>query len=264
MKPNLSDPPATAEAHCRDCGAAFLYEPIFIGEVDLARPLETHCPACKSEIEAAEAREGKARAEAERRELVRQTLPPALLPKTLNPENGTDLAHPDFNLPMWKLLKLWRPRKAGNWLGLVGPAGRCKTRCLALLAEKLIMQGNRLVWTSAMRLHTETTINLKSRERALHVGAVGLLAECRTAPWLIIDDLGNNEWSPPFESHMFTILDHRRTHCLPTAFSSNTHPMRFHRLITSVNPEALIGRLLEGTSLFDFTPPDQLEIPSLS
>lgn len=254
------EPATTAQTDCKTCGRLFAYEPIFIGTRDLARSLATLCCDCKAEMEAAEMREIKLKATIERRAIVCRTLPPALRPKHLHPE-GTDTEHPEFNLPMWKLIKLWRPGKRGNWIALVGPAGKCKTRCLALLAEKIIMQGNRLVWTSAMRLHTEATINLRSHDRALQIGAREHLAECQSAPWLVLDDLGSNEWSPAFESQLFTILDYRKNNFLPMAFSSNADPEQFHSLITSVDPAALIGRLISGTDFFDFTPPDQVPLP---
>ncbi len=260
---NSETEPTVATATCQACGGTFIYEPIVFGNVDMARALATHCPACEEEEAAAETKAARERTEAERRETVRHTLPPALLPKHLNPVAGTDLEHPDFNLKMWKLVRQWRPGKQGHWIALIGPAGKCKTRCLALLSEKIIMQGNRVVWTSAMRLHTEATINLRSRERNIQTTAREHLTECLSTPWLIIDDLGNNEWSPAFESQLFTILDHRKNHCLPVAYSSNAAPEQFHHLITSVNPAALIGRLIDGTTFFDFTPDSQSDFRTL-
>lgn len=251
--------PTQAETGCERCGQRFFYEPILIFGRDLARGLHRYCEAC-SEADAAEERRLAAECrQAELRETVRRTLPPELLPKHLDPL-GTDTGHPEFYGKMWRLVRQWRPGPHGNWIGLVGPAGQCKTRCLALLAEIIMMQGNRLVWTSAMRLHTEATMNLRSRERQIQQLARDHLADCQNSPWLVIDDLGNNEWSPAFESQLFTILDHRKNYRLPIAYSSNAHPSAFYPCITSVNPDALIGRLLDRTNLFDFTPETQLEM----
>ncbi len=258
--PETTEAQETATNVCQGCSKVFTYEPIFIGKVDLARALATHCEECKDAEAAGEAQAARERSLIERRETVRKTLPPALLPKHLNPL-GTDTGHPQFNLPMWKLVKQWRPGPQGNWISLIGPAGRCKTRCLALLAEKIIMQGNRLVWTSAMRLYTEATLNLRSRERNVQMSAREHLAECLNTPWLVIDDLGNNQWSQDFESQLFTILDHRKNNCLPIAYSSNAQPEEFYPCITSVNPAALIGRLIDRTTQFDFTPDPQIALP---
>ena len=199
------------------------------------------------------------RARAEWRQTVLRTLPPELLPVYLDPL-GTDVNDPSFNFAKWEKVRRWRPSAHGSWCALIGPAGQCKTRCLALLAEMILMQGHRLVWTSAMRLHTEATMNLRSRDRLASAVAREHLEECRTTPWLVIDDLGNNEWSPAFESQLFTILDFRKNHRLPIAYSSNAHPEEFAQCITSVNPAALIGRLLDRTTVFDFSPEAQLQL----
>ncbi len=245
---------------CVDCGQSFRYEPILVFGRDLAAGLNLHCETCQSRREAELQRALQERALRERSDLVRATLPPELLPLRLDPL-GTDIRRPEFNAKMWELVKKWRPGPHGDWIALVGPAGECKTRCLALLADKIIMQGNRLTWTSAMRLHSEATMNLRSRERHIQQVAREHLADCLTMPWLIIDDLGNNEWSPAFESQLFTILDHRKNHRLPIAYSSNAHPEEFFPCITSVNPAALIGRLLDRTTIFEFSPHPHLPLP---
>lgn len=256
---NETNEPETVPTQCQGCGVIFRYEPIRIFGRDLAAPLHTHCETCQQTVAAAILAAEMEQAAGDRRETVRRTLPPELLPQHLD-ALGTDVTRSDFNAAMWGLVKKWRPGPHGNWIALIGPAGECKTRCLALLADKIIMQGNRLVWTSAMRLHTEATINLRSRERQIQQTARDHLAECQSSPWLVIDDLGNNEWSPAFESQLFTILDYRKNHRLPIAYSSNAHPAEFHGSISSVNPAALIGRLLDRTSIFDFSPNPQPEL----
>lgn len=246
-----------AETECEGCGQKVFYEPIFIGKIDFARQLHRQCEQC-SELAAEEDRKRAQDArQAELREIVRRTIPPELLPKELDPL-GTDIEHPKFQAAMWKIVRKWRPGPHGNWIGLIGPAGECKTRCLGLLAANMIMAGNRVVWTSAMRLHADATVGLRSRDRNVQRLAEEHLGECMTSGWLILDDLGNNEWSPAFESRLFMILDYRKNNRLPLAYSSNTHPTGFHACITSVNAAALIGRLTDRTDLFDFTREDVL------
>jgi DNA replication protein DnaC len=237
---------------CRDCGAEFEYETIPFGSVDLGLQLAQFCEGCSAERE-------RVRIEAERekrceiyRLRVLETIEPELLPVWLDPL-GTNPEDPRFNRAKWEVVKRWRPGPHGNGLGLIGGAGTCKTRILALLAEKIIMQGLRLVWTSAMKLHTEAAINVRSREKAVAEVAREYFADCMTSPYLVIDDIGNNEWCAPFESRLFTILDTRKNRRLPTLWSSNANPEEFHLKITSVNPAALIGRLLDGTNTLDFT-----------
>lgn len=235
---------------CR-CGTRYEFESIPFGQTDLGEALAPVCPAC-AEVEAEQVRA----AEDERRkqgyrERVLGTLPPDLLPVWLD-SLGTDPDHADFPQEAWQRVRRWRPGARGGGLGLVGPAAAGKTRLLVLLAEKIIMQGIRLVWTSAMRLHKEAAVNLRSRERKISEAAREHLMDCQAASYLVIDDLGNNEWCPAFESELFSLLDHRRNHRLPTLWSANAHPEEFHLLISSVNPAALIGRLLDGTAVLNF------------
>jgi DNA replication protein DnaC len=241
-----------AETNCQTCGERVLYEPIMVGSVDLGRQLYRHCERCLDAATEAEVVRKRAERHAELKDMVRRTIPPELLPKELDPL-GTDTEHPEFYGEMWKVLRKWRPGPHGNWIGLIGPSGQCKTRCLGLLAANLIMTGNRVTWTSAMRLHADTAVGLRSRDRNVQRLAEEHLGECMTSGWLILDDLGNNEWCPAFESRLFMILDYRKNNRLPMAYSSNIHPTGLHACITSVNSAALIGRLIDRADLFDFT-----------
>lgn len=257
---DLTPSPLTAETTCLRCAQSYPYTPILVSGRDLALTVERHCPACAAELEHEAEEETRAMMTAERIELFKRTVPPSLWPKHLDPD-GTDTESPDFNGPLWNAASRWRPRKKGDRIALIGPAGQCKTRCLALLAESLILRGNHLMWTSAMRLHDEATFHLRSRDRGIQAKALSYLNECRTAPWLFLDDIGNNEWSPAFESQLFTILDYRMTNFLPMAFSSNKHPDALRPLITKVDPTAFIGRLINRASIFDCTPDSQIPLP---
>jgi DNA replication protein DnaC len=249
---------STGTTTCAECRGKFEYERIVFGHLDLGLSLATHCPECTIELERRRWRVKAEQERAERADLVRAVIPPDLLPVALDPL-GTDTGHPDFPLRQWVLVAKWRPGPHGNWLGLIGPAAKGKTRCAALLAEKILMSGHRVLWTSAMRLYTEATLNLRSRDKAATQVAREYLAECQNTPFLFLDDLGNNEWSPSFESQLFTILDHRKNFRLPIIYTANVHPEGLHSCITSVNPAALIGRLLDRTALLEFAP-DELPL----
>lgn len=239
-----------AKAVC-GCGKEYEYESIPFGNSDLGLTLAPQCPACTADIATASLREKKEREREINRGRVLEMIPPELLPVWLDPL-GTDPDHPDFNRAKWEEVRKWRPGPHGNGLGLIGGAGRCKTRILALLAEKILMQGVRLFWTSAMKLHMHAAFNRRSRDRKLIQAAIDHFEDCMTASYLVLDDIGNNEWCPAFESELFTILDHRMNHRLPTLWSSNRNPEEFHLLITSVNPAALIGRMIHRTAMLDF------------
>ena len=124
-----------AETNCQMCGERVVYEPIMVGAVDLGRQLHRHCERCLDVATEAEMLRKRAERHIELKQMVRRTIPPELLPKELDPL-GTDTEHPEFYGEMWKVLRKWRPGPHGNWIGLIGPSGQCKTRCLGLLAAR--------------------------------------------------------------------------------------------------------------------------------
>jgi DNA replication protein DnaC len=226
-----------------------------MGKRDIGKSLHTLCSVCEERAQAEERAE-RIRIEREAiRARILATIPPELLPKSYD-EDGTDTAHPDFPMEVWRALKQWRPGKRGNWLGLVGPAGKCKTRLMALYAEMAMRLGVSLMWTTATRLHTES-ISLKSRNHRIQAAAMEHLADCLHAPYLFIDDLGKNEWGREFEGQFFTILDHRQNFRMPIIWSSNAHPEEFSQVLSDLNRGPIIGRLIERTDIFDFTPGQQ-------
>ena len=229
---------------CRGCGQGFYYEPIWALGLDLGKSLHAFCDACKETERMSEkyAQQESRKQENEARILAQ--IDPAL--------RETDWRHPKFNLPLWRVVDEWRPTRDERWLGIIGAAGRCKTRCMALLAMRVMRAGTRIQWTTALRLH-EATGDRRSQLNGVAVMAREHLADCVHAPWLFLDDFGKNEWGPAFESQLFKILDHRKNHLLPTVYSSNAHPDEFSQVISPINARPIIGRMVEGTTLLNLT-----------
>lgn len=232
--------PKMATTQCRDCGTSMIYETIPLFGQDLALMLNLRCDDCAKAMEEKAAAEAAAKLMFERQEMIDRVVPPDL--------RETDEDHADFNRALWEAVKRWRPSRDEFWLGLIGPAGICKTRCMALLAMKAMRAGVRATWTTANRL-LDASQERKSGDRQLATLAREHLADCLHAPWLFIDDLGKNEWPPAFESQFFQILDHRKNHRLPIVYSSNAHPDHFSLVLSDLNREPIIGRLKDRCTL---------------
>lgn len=232
--------PKLATTLCRDCGTSMIYETIPLFGKDLALSLNLRCEDCAKRLDEQAEAEAARKAALEREELIERHVPPDL--------RETDERHPDFNRALWEAVKRWRPGKDEFWLGLIGPAGICKTRCMALLAMKAMRAGVRATWTTANRL-LDASGERKSGDRQLAALAREHLSDCLHAPWLFIDDLGKNEWPAAFESQFFQILDHRKNHRLPIVYSSNAHPDQFSLVLSDLNREPIIGRLKDRTTL---------------
>lgn len=226
---------------CLTCGQVFFYESMIVGKFDLGKLLNDDCLACTAGKKERQLQEAKNDLRERREEMVRATIPPDLL--------DTDIAHEGFNYGLWSVVSIWGPSR-DFWLGLVGDASKSKTRCMALLAARLIRQGVRCEWTTANRLR-DAASDRNHRLYDVAGPARAHLADCKHAAWLFLDDLGKNDWSPAFESQFFQILDHRKNYRLPLVFSSNAHPSAFSQLISSVNASPIIGRLLDRTTIID-------------
>ena len=241
MTSTTPSPELEATTTCTQCGQMFRYEPIIsYGGFDLGLAVNQICFDC--ETRAAQAAEAAA-IETRRAETLARIA--AIIPEDIR---ETDTTHPEFNARLWQAVRAWRPSAASFWLGIIGHAGKCKTRCMALLAIRAMHAGVSVTWTTAHRLK-DSADDRKSWDRQAATVAREHLEACRRAPWLFIDDLGKTEWNSAFEAELFKLLDYRKTHRLATVFSSNAHPDEFSQLITPMNAGPLIGRLLDRTAI---------------
>lgn len=168
------------------------------------------------------------------------TIPPEMLRTRIN--------HPSFNPGLWVKVEGWQPSSL-RWLGIVGGAGQCKTRCLALLSKRLILAGHRLMWTTAVEFQDRVDDTRGDRPEAKEAGRY--MARCRSAGILVFDDIGKNTWTPAVERYLFGLIDHRKTHDLPVLWTSNLSPREIlsSGQLTPDRGAPLIGRLIEASTI---------------
>jgi DNA replication protein DnaC len=178
--------------------------------------------------------------EQSRREARLETLPPEML--------RTRIDHPGFNAGLWMRVEGWQPSDV-RWLGIVGPAGECKTRCLAQLAKRLILGGHLLRWTTAVDF--QDRVDDLRGDRNDVKAAQAYLRACKATAILVLDDIGKNTWTPAVERHLFGVIDHRKTHDLPVLWTANTSPMEIlaSGQLTKDRGAPLMGRLIEASRI---------------
>lgn len=208
---------------------------------DAYRPM---CDACRDEAAEADRIE-RERQEQERERVARQsrleTIPPEML--------RTSITHPDFNAGLWLQIQDWEP--TGRWLGIIGGAGICKTRCISCLAKRLILDGHRLTWTTAVEFQ-DYCDNLNRGDRSDIAEAHQYFRRCKSTAILVLDDFGKNTWTPTVEKNLFALIDHRKTHDLPVLWTANTgleEMLRCHGL-SADRGAPLIGRLREASRIY--------------
>lgn len=203
------------------------------------------CDECAAIEEAEEARRGEILARAAEqtaREARLQVIPPEMMRSRIN--------HPDFNPGLWVRIEGWQPSRL-KWLGIIGGAGECKTRCLSLLAKRLILEGHRLMWTTAVEFQDRVDDTLRG-DRSESKEAHRYFSQCKSAPILVFDDFGKNTWNPTLERHLFSVIDHRKTHDLPVLWTANTSPLEILHtpgLLSKDRGAPIIGRLLEASTI---------------
>lgn len=202
------------------------------------------CDAC-AELEAQDEKRRKEILDRQREQSAREArlaiIPPEMARTRIN--------HPEFNAGLWLRVEGWQPSDL-KWLGILGGAGESKTRCLALLAKRLILAGIHLTWTTAVEFQDRAeATNRGDKDEAR--GALSYISHCKHCAVLVLDDLDKNTWNPTVERHMFAVLDHRKTHDLPVLWSANTSPLEMlaSGQLSKDRGAPLIGRLLEASRI---------------
>lgn len=229
------------EIHCYDCNKDWLWTPNPTGYT--YRP--DRCPDCEIEFQRMRLEESRSR-----------------LLKSLNDDTppryqATDTSHADFNVKLWNAIKSWRPTDEKPWLGLIGPSGKCKTRCAFLLLHDIVKQDfdqstepadrRRTIDFECVESYTISRAFIAQYDNDFEVKnpAKVFLKRIRRADLLILDDFGKAKNTPAFSAELFAILDHRHAHNLTTIWTANSKPEDLVAGMSEDMAGPLAGRLIE-------------------
>lgn len=126
-----------------------------------------------------------------------------------------------------------------GWLVLIGDVGTGKTHLAAAIANHRVSRGLpvRFVVVPDLLDHLRSTFGPDST-----VSYDDLVQRIRTAPVLVLDDLGTQTSTPWAREKLFQIVNHRYNDRLPTVFTSNT-PMEE---LWALSP-AIASRMMDTT-----------------
>lgn len=241
MSTTTIDQPNLLTRACDNCGQGYFYESIKLGDNELGHTVQPRCQDCQADEDAKIA----AQNEADRRRRIQAEIEATLDIDVLE----TDPTFPTFKRDLWEVVSRWRPTREKMWLFIHGPADRSKTRCLALFYKKIMWTGVKCAWT------TPGDIQDAARERNRFgkdhdiTTSKESIRQWLRVPYLFIDDLGKNVWTREFEALFFDILNTRKNRRLPIIFSSNAHPETLGLLISDLNRDPIVGRLLDRTTI---------------
>jgi DNA replication protein DnaC len=129
---------------------------------------------------------------------------------------------PEHHETLRRALKLTRDFAAApeGWLVLLGLPGCGKTHLAVATAHELVERGEQVCFVTVPDLldHLRTTYAPDSRSRYDRV-----FDAVRTAPILILDDLGSHSSTPWAQEKLFQLFNYRYNARLPTVVTSNLH-----------------------------------------
>lgn len=203
------------------------------------------CPDCEAERERLELEK--------RREEIVQRLIAATPPRY----QATDANHPSFNRKLWDAVKVWRPTDERPWLGLIGPAGKCKTRIAHMIVRDIVIEDfdqseHASTWRRMMSFAcaesyriAKCVVSQYDDDYEVNEPAKAFLASLRKAQILILDDFGKAKNTEAYAAEIFAILDIRHAHNLPTIWTANNRPEEIVSGMPKDLGGPLAGRLIE-------------------
>jgi len=215
---------------CQHCGDTFSYAPRLIGDREVFPQLT--CTPCILRSQAAEDAEREARLQRQREAEWAAICPPLY--------RETDLAR----LPeaFRTAIRDWTCSPRG--LGLVGPAGKGKTRAAFALLQRMHGSGLRCAAISATRLGHLSAAQF-SDDRDQRARAISQMKSFHAAALLLIDDLGKCKMTERCEVDFFDLLEHRTSHQLPTLWTANARGDQLLALLSADRGEPILRRLAE-------------------
>lgn len=226
--------PTTTTRSCTGCGQMATYEPMLDSRGnDLHALIPFLCDACTAHGEDAEVRAAEARANIRRQEKWQLVIPKKY--------RETDIRHPDFPASLHRQLRSHRITQS---LALIGPAGKCKTRLLALLAKRAIATDRTVGWCPANSFQWAAS---REFDRQDGQDARQHLRRWHMADVLFLDDLGKHRWTDAVESAFFGLIEGRSARQLPTHWTMNPAPADVLDLAERIRtePTDLLARALD-------------------
>jgi DNA replication protein DnaC len=152
--------------------------------------------------------------------------------------------------------------KPEGWVVLTGPSGCGKTHLASAIAGRCIESGI----PALFMVVPDLLDHLRSAyQPASEVGYDELFDLVRTAPVLVLDDLGVQSSTPWAQEKLFQLINHRYNSQLPTVITTNLDPTEFEPRIQSRLTDGTLSQVyyLESGARVAIADLDALELPHL-
>lgn len=228
---NAPAPPDSDPDVCPLCGGAgFVRRSVRLGHPDFGRAFPCECTRNEHE----DARRVRLQRYCNLGPLARLTF------ENLSPRGRSpNPAHQERFAEAAKAARRFAEQPQG-WLVFTGPSGSGKTHLAAAIAGACVERGNAALFMVIPDLldHLRAAYQPDSG-----IGYDELFEMVRSAPALILDDLGVQSATPWAEEKLFQLINHRYTAQLPTVFTTNLDLSAFDPRIQSRLSDAALSEV---------------------
>ena len=246
LEPSANPPPASpvpgepamSESTCRECGRVIRYKPMPNKSPEWLRLTAPRvCLACTPILEARFAAE---QAERDRLEAVERMESRSQEWTTICPP---EYQHSDIHRipgPFVQAVSSWQFGKRG--LGLCAISGKCKTRAMLLLLQRLFVEEDRRCTyiTSAMFSHRVSRLAGEKMDQFDEF----ITHLCRV-PVLFLDDVGKGRMTDRVESELYHVVETRTAYQRPILFTANAGGNELAGMMSEDRGVPIVRRLVE-------------------
>jgi hypothetical protein len=129
-------------------------------------------------------------------------------------------------------------------LGLVGMAGKGKTRAAYHICYRMLMEGKRVIATSAPTF-ARLCIDQFSDNKTRKAEAESTISKIYKADVWFLDDLGKQRMTDRGEMELYAVLEHRTASLLPTLWTANAKSAVLLQMFSEDRGEPIMRRLID-------------------
>jgi DNA replication protein DnaC len=133
-------------------------------------------------------------------------------------------------------------------VGIIGLPGKCKTRAGILILKRMAEEGRTVGFVTATKF-SEMTVDQFSTDEDFREDARNQLRDLRNVDVLLFDDLGKGKITERAEVELYSLLEERTSHMLPTIWTANSQLKSMFGNMSDERSGAILRRLTEFSAI---------------
>jgi DNA replication protein DnaC len=133
--------------------------------------------------------------------------------------------------------------KSRRGLFISGKPGTCKTRCACWLLTRYCYAGYPIAMVRSTQLAKAYALQFKDDDEGK--ASRTLLKNIQSARALLIDDIGKEKMTERYETELWSLLEDRTSHLMPTIYTSNFNLEQLHKQFSPDQSLAIVRRIMD-------------------